>query len=94
MLKNSARNCIFTRSVITVSFISAKSTLVNPGPVTILRPEFPKVSGALMEKAEVLKNSATVCGPPFGSPLTFARSSPRAVLLWFSPVNTENGWPD
>ena len=42
----------------------------------------------------MLKNSATVCGPPFGSPLTLARSSPRPVLLWFSPVSTENGWPD
>ena len=59
----------------------------------MLRPESPKVSGALSENAAVLKYSATVCGPAFGLPLMFARSSPRPVLLWSKPVSTENGWP-
>src|SRR5208283_5891223 len=43
MLKNSARNCRLTRSVIAVFLSAEKSTVVSPGPVKTSRPTLPYV---------------------------------------------------
>ena len=42
-LKNSARNCILTRSVTAVLFSTEKSTVAVPGPMRVSRPTLPKV---------------------------------------------------
>src|SRR5581483_1231646 len=43
MLKNSARNCSFVRSVSTVVLSTEKSTVASPGPISTSRPTLPKV---------------------------------------------------
>ena len=41
MLKNSARNCRFNRSLTLVSLMAEKSQSKRPGPVSVSRPKFP-----------------------------------------------------
>src|SRR5579859_126644 len=61
-LKNSARNCVLTRSVILVFLIAARSQLLNPGPYTTPRPEVPKCPLATAQ-APLLNHSWAVFGP-------------------------------
>src|ERR1035441_3268435 len=44
MLKNSARNCIFSDSAMCVSFAMEKSRFHQLGPVYVLRPKLPGVN--------------------------------------------------
>src|SRR5215831_662229 len=65
-LKNSARNCSFTRSVRLVFLITPRSVLKERGPRRIFLPEMPNVPNALDTKSDVLKNRSTIwaCDSP------------------------------
>src|SRR5579885_170739 len=55
MLKNSLRNWRFKRSEIAVFFLSERSRVESPGPVSVLRPRFPYVPKTGTMKAFGLK---------------------------------------
>src|SRR5215470_13767316 len=100
-LKNSARNCILTRSVSFVSLIRPRSVLKNLGPRRMFLPEFPNVPRAFVVKSDVLKNRATIwacdCPLSFAScrfvPMKSARSPPTALRELSTPLLTLNGNP-
>src|SRR5258705_11742716 len=73
-LKNSERNCRWTRSLIRVNFNTEKSAPLLPGPIMVLRPALPKVPAAAGAKAAVSNQAFHCLGPLLGLPTTFGRS--------------------
>ena len=68
-----------------ISFVTVISTFVNPGPVIVFRPAFPKRPDAGRTNASVLKNSLTELSPEgneTGKPVEFARSDVLVVIPW------------
>src|SRR2546425_9059926 len=76
VLKNSARNSIACLSLILVVLCRPMSKFLNPGPVIVLRPTFPKQKGGVespktfvslqVANALTLNHSVVVFGPAFG----------------------------
>src|SRR5215510_1190631 len=73
-LKNSAPNCRLARSWILVDFRTEKSAEFVRGPITVLRPAFPKVPFGAATKAAVLNQASHRLGPAFGFPTRLGRS--------------------
>ena len=68
-----------------ISFVTVISTFVNPGPVIVFRPAFPKNPGAGRAKASVLKKWSTDLsdeGNETGKPVESARSEVLVVIPW------------
>src|SRR3954469_23469411 len=74
MLKNSARNCKLTRSLIRVDFKTEKSAEFVGGPITVFRPALPKVPFGAGTNADVLNQASHRLGPSFALPMRFGRS--------------------
>src|SRR5438876_7970120 len=84
MSKNSVRNCSRAASLIFVVLITEKSTLLNPGPITTLRPRLPKTGGPAhpapgAQNADLLNQAAGSGFERRQSPATFARRVARPV---------------
>src|SRR5260370_23051246 len=100
-LKNSARNCTFTRSVMLVSLISPRSVSKKRGPRRMFLPELPKVPVTFGPNREVLKNFwiSCACERPLSMvwlklvPVKSARSLPTPLKELSTPLKTENGNP-
>src|ERR1700730_7651466 len=100
-LKNSARNCIFIRSVMLVSFINPRSVSKKRGPRMMFFPELPNVPTALGAHTDVLKYCWISCAweRPVSLlwlrvvPVKSARSFPTPLKELSTPLKTENGNP-
>src|SRR3954470_20873086 len=96
-LNASARNCSWYFSAIRVFLNKETSKLSVPGPrrFGINRGAFPKVNGALKEKADVLKycNRRLVTAPSKEGfwPFQFGRWVPARLPLEFPPVICSGG---
>src|SRR5262245_30742759 len=79
--------------------MSDKSKLFTPGPITILRPELPKVLAGASAKADVLNQRSTIRSDdgklPLSGPTRFARwTHPRQpVLVRLPGAAMVNGLP-
>src|SRR5271165_1203652 len=104
-LKHSARNCSRIASLRLKFLNNDRSTDSMPGPRTRLRPSFPNcpawVSGFNCWKAERLTHWLGVCGPAFGSLMTFGRLERKPVISGAEPCSatfalsyTVNGVPE
>ncbi len=82
MLKNSLRNCTFTVSPTLVFFSQRKIEVVEPWAHHDIASRIAEGQRQVRCKnARVEPAVDVVCGPEFGSPLTFGRSFPRPVPL-------------
>ena len=96
-LKISQRNSSCEEPAMAHVFAMARSTLANPGPITLFRGALPNVNGAGSAKAAVLNHRSGVRSPPgkLGSCSWSGRcAGPAPILAWSTPRLTVNGAPD
>src|SRR6266850_8541510 len=83
MLNISQRNSSFVRSESDIFFVKVKSTLLAPGPVSVVLPRFPKVPAGDNEKAHGTNHRLGVwSGPGVISPPPHPAVAPSVRLPW------------
>src|SRR5712692_2385689 len=86
MLKNSVRNSRLKRSASRVLFRIEKSKLLNPGPVTALRPRLPNWFVGAPAKASGLKKLAGSGFNTLAFPMMLGRTVPATFVSEDTPL--------